>query len=120
ESGALGVVMNSRRPVYGHDLRAEVHGAEGRLVAEDERATKVWRYDARGMPGDFQSHFLARFREAYRRELEAFGAARREAREPSPSARDAVDSLRLAESAPLSLVAGRRVAVSQGWAAAAA
>ncbi len=111
-SGALGVVMNSRRAVYGHDLRVEVHGSSGRLVAEDERATKVWRYDAKGMHGDFQSHFLVRFREAYRRELEAFVRALREGREPEPGPRDAVESLRLAEAAQASLESGARVAVS--------
>jgi len=113
ESGALGVVMNSRRAVYGHDLRVEVHGATGRLVAEDERATKVWRYDAKGMHADFQSHFLVRFKEAYRRELEAFVDAVREGRPPEPGPRDAVESLRLAEAAQLSLEQGRRVAVSE-------
>lgn len=111
-SGALGVVMNSRRAVYGHDLRVEVHGSGGRLVAEDERATKVWRYDAKGMHGDFQSHFLVRFKEAYRRELEAFVRALREGREPEPGPRDAIESLRLAEAAQASLESGGRVAVS--------
>jgi len=119
ESGALGVVMNSRRAVYGHDLRVEVHGSAGKLVAEDERATKVWRYDSRGMHGDYQSHFLVRFKEAYRRELEAFVSAVREGREPEPGPRDAVESLRLAEAAQLSLDLGRRVAVSEVGAGAA-
>jgi len=112
-SGALGVVMNSRRAVYGHDLRVEVHGSRGRLVAEDERATKVWRYDARGMHADFQGHFLVRFKEAYRRELEAFVRAVLRGEDPSPGVRDAVESLRLAEAAQLSLELGRRVAVSE-------
>ncbi len=119
-SGALGVVMNSRRAVYGHDLRVEVHGSSGRLVAEDERATKLWRYDARGMHADFTSHFLVRFKEAYRRELEAFALALREGRSPEPGAVDAVESLRVAEAAQLSLEEGRRVAVSEVVADAAA
>ena len=71
-SGALGVLMNSRRTVYGHDLRLEVHGALGKLVAEDERATKVWRYGPGGPRGDYYHHFLDRFRDAYRFEVQAF------------------------------------------------
>ena len=112
-SGALGVLMNSRRTVYGHDLRVEVHGERGKLVAEDERATKVWRYDARGFHGDFYDHFLDRFRDAYRRELQAFVDAVLAGRPPTPGASDAIESLRLADAATLSLHEGRKVAVSE-------
>ncbi|HEX7001941.1 MAG TPA: inositol 2-dehydrogenase [Trueperaceae bacterium] len=113
ESGALGTIINSRRTTYGHDLRLEVHGALGKLVAEDERATKVWRYGPGGVSGDFYGHFLVRFKEAYRRELEAFAAAVSAGREPRPGARDAIESLRVAEAAQLSLDEGRRVLVSE-------
>lgn len=113
ESGALGVVMNSRRTDYGHDLRIEVHGSAGKLVAEDERATKVWRYDKAGVHADFYGHFLTRFKEAYRLELEAFAGALRSGTDPAPGPRDAVESLRLAEAAQASLESGARVAVAE-------
>lgn len=112
ESGALGVVMNSRRTSYGHDLRIEVHGSTGKLVAEDERATKVWRYDGGGIHADFFGHFLTRFKDAYRLELEAFTSAVRSGVDPAPGPRDAIESLRLAEAAQASLESGGRVAVS--------
>jgi myo-inositol 2-dehydrogenase / D-chiro-inositol 1-dehydrogenase len=98
-SGALGVLMNSRRTVYGHDLRLEVHGAKGKLVAEDERATKVWRYGPGGPRGDYYHHFLDRFRDAYRLEVQAFVDAVRAGRAPEPGAVDAVESLRVADAA---------------------
>jgi myo-inositol 2-dehydrogenase / D-chiro-inositol 1-dehydrogenase len=110
-SGALGVLMNSRRTVYGHDLRLEVHGQAGKLVAEDERATKVWRYGAGGVQGDFYYHFLERFREAYRLEVQAFVTAVRDGTTPEPGADDAVESLRVADAAVLSLREGRPVRV---------
>lgn len=113
ESGALGTLINSRRTTYGHDLRLEVHGALGKLVAEDERATKVWRYGTSGVSGDFYGHFLVRFKEAYRRELEAFAAAVATGKEPRPGPRDAIESLRVAEAAQLSLDEGRRVLISE-------
>lgn len=113
ESGALGVVMNSRRTDYGHDLRIEVHGSVGKLVAEDERATKVWRYDKAGVHGDFFGHFLKRFKDAYRLEMEAFTSALRSGKEPAPGPRDAIESLRLAEAAQASLESGTRVAVAE-------
>lgn len=119
-SGALGVVMNSRRTSYGHDLRVEVHGEKGKLVAEDERATKLWRYGKDGIRGDFFHFFLERFREAYRLELQAFVDALRGGKAPSPGPRDAVASLRLAEAAGLSLTAGAAVLVRDVDAAVAA
>lgn len=112
-SGALGVLMNSRRTVYGHDLRVEVHGATGKLVAEDERATKVWRYGPGGPRGDYYHHFLDRFRDAYRLEVQAFVDAVRAGRTPAPGAVDAVESLRVADAAVRSLHEGRPVAVAE-------
>src|SRR5690606_31225052 len=99
EGGGLGVLINSRRTAYGHDLRLEVHGSGGKLVAEDERATKLWRYDKAGVHGDFYFHFLERFKEAYRLELQAFVAAVLADSPPSPGIGDALQSLRVAEAA---------------------
>jgi myo-inositol 2-dehydrogenase/D-chiro-inositol 1-dehydrogenase len=113
ESGALGVLMNSRRTVYGHDLRVEVHGSLGKVVAEDERATKVWKYDAAGVHGDFYYHFIERFTDAYRLELQAFVDAVAAGMPPSPGATDAVESLRVAEAAERSLREGRTVALAE-------
>lgn len=112
-SGALGVLMNSRRTVYGHDLRVEVHAERGKLVAEDERATKLWRYDAHGFHGDYYDHFLDRFRDAYRRELQAFVDAVRLGVPPAPGAFDAIETLRVADAATRSLHEGRPVRVAE-------
>ncbi len=112
-SGALGVLMNSRRTVYGHDLRVEVHAERGKLVAEDERATKLWRYDATGFHGDFFDHFLDRFRDAYRRELQSFVDHLRAGTPPTPGAVDAIETLRVADAATLSLQQGRPVRISE-------
>ena len=113
ESGAIGVLQNTRRTVYGYDLRVEVHGALGKLVAEDERATKLWRYTERGVQGDFYYFFLERFRDAYRLELQAFVDAVRAERAPSPNAEDATEALRAADAATRSLKEGRPVTLSE-------
>jgi len=122
DGGALGVLMNSRRTLYGHDLRLEVHGSKGKLVAEDERATKLWRYDGKGVHGDFYYHFLERFKDAYRLELQAFVDAVLAGSDPTPGIVDAVESLRVAEAAGLSLERGRPVDLAEvaieDWAAA--
>ena len=113
ESGALGVLMNSRRTVYGHDLRVEVHGARGKLVAEDERATKLWRYGPHGPQGDYYHHFLDRFRDAYRLEVQAFVDAVLAGESPTPGPADAIESLRVADAAWRSLKEGRPVALRE-------
>ncbi|MBS3934525.1 MAG: inositol 2-dehydrogenase [Truepera sp.] len=112
-SGALGVLMNTRRTIYGYDLRVEVHGEKGKLLTEDERATKVWRYDKDGIHGDFYYFFLERFKDAYRIELQAFVDAVRQGETPSPGPEDAVESLRVADAATRSLKEGRPVEVAE-------
>ena len=112
-SGALGTITNSRRTVYGYDLRIEVHGEHGKLVSEDEQRTKLWQYDRDGMHGDYFHYFLDRFVESYRRELEAFVNAVAEDREPDPGPADARAALALAEAATRSLHEGRPVAVEE-------
>ena len=113
ESGALGVLMNSRRTVYGHDLRVEVHGELGKLVAEDERATKLWRYGPHGPQGDYYHHFLDRFRDSYRLEVQAFVAAVLEGKPIVPGPADAIEALRVADAALLSLKEGRPVTIHE-------
>lgn len=115
--GALGVIMNSRRTVHGYDLRVEVHGENGKLVTEDERATKVWRYGKEGISGDYWHYFLDRFTDAYRLELQAFVTDVRAGNPPQPGPRDAVESLRVAVAARRSLHEGRTVALDEipGW-----
>lgn len=112
-SGALGVLMNSRRTVHGHDLRVEVHGADGKLVAEDVPRTKLWRYGASGAGTDTYHYFIDRFLDAYRLELQAFVDAVRSGSSPTPGAEAAISSLQVADAATLSLEEGRPVRVDE-------
>lgn len=102
-SGALGIIQNSRRTAYGHDVRVEVHAAAGKVVSEEERDTQAWTYTREGIRGDYRSDFLERFKQAYIRELQSFVDAVLEGRKPSPGPRDAVESLRVAIAATRSL-----------------
>lgn len=112
-SGALGVIQNSRRAVYGYDVRTEVHGARGKLVIEHERATPVWTYGQGGVSADHVHWFVERFRDAYRLEVQAFVDAVAAGRKPTPGSVDALESLRVAEAATTSLRAGRRVRLTE-------
>jgi len=102
-SGAIGVLQNTRRTVYGYDLRVEVHCAQGKLVSEAERATNVWRYGKAGITGDYYHYFLDRFIDAYRLELQAFVNSVAQGQAPTPGATDALESLKVAVAATESL-----------------
>ncbi len=106
-SGALGVLQNSRRTPHGYEVRVEVHGEHGRLVAEDARATKLWHADAHGVHADHAENFLDRFRDAYRIQLQAFVDALRSGRPPAPGPDDAETSLALALTADRARRSGR-------------
>ena len=103
QNGAIGVIQNSRRTVYGHDVRVEVMGSAGKAVGEVERATPVWTYLKDGIHGDYANWFIDRFRDAYRLELQAFVEALQQGVPPSPGPNDAIQSLRVALAATKSL-----------------
>ncbi len=73
ESGALGMIDNSRKAVYGYDQRAEAFGSKGCIISENEtpNLTTLFNEDAviREKPLYF---FLERFNDAYINETSVF------------------------------------------------
>lgn len=113
-NGALGVVENSRRAVYGYDIRTEVFGAEGKLVVEALPKTPLYRFGpSEEVRMDHYHFFTDRFREAYRRELQAFARGVLAGTPLNPGPREALESLRLALAATRSLREGRPVKVRE-------
>ncbi|GMA14160.1 inositol 2-dehydrogenase (plasmid) [Deinococcus metallilatus] len=110
--GAQGVVQNSRRAVYGYDVRTEVFGSGGKLVLEATPKTPLLRY-GEGVSMDHYHFFMDRFQDAYRAEIAAFVAFLRAGEVPQPGPRDAVESLRLALACTRSLQEGRPVRVAE-------
>lgn len=102
-----------RETVYGYDQRIEVLGSEGMLLNDNLRATTLRRWTGEGTDTreallDF---FLARYAEAYRRELDGFIDAV-ETGAPMPiTPEDGRQALRLADCAQQSVESGRQVAV---------
>ncbi|MEZ4632666.1 MAG: inositol 2-dehydrogenase [Deinococcales bacterium] len=113
ENEAIGLIQNSRRTPHGYDLRVEVHCEKGKLVTEDERQTKIWRYDEKGIHGDYFYYFMQRFDDAYRQEVQAFVDALNKGETTKPGTQDAIESLRVAVAATKSLHEGRSVLVSE-------
>ncbi len=120
KNGALGVLQNSRRSVFGYDVRTEVFGAQGKFVIDATPKTPLTRYGAGAKAGgdgklevDHHHFFMDRFRDAYRLEMEAFFEALEFDTNPTPGTADALESLRLAVAATRSLHEKRTVRLEE-------
>ena len=83
-SGAIGVIDNSRRAVYGHDQRVEVFGEKGSIVAHNPKPNTIVYSDGQGDHACPLLHFFVdRYTDSYIAEMKAFIACIREGREPS-------------------------------------
>jgi myo-inositol 2-dehydrogenase/D-chiro-inositol 1-dehydrogenase len=112
-SGALGVVENSRRAVYGYDMVTEVFGEHGKLVVQAEPKTPLRHYHKDGYSLDHYHFFMDRFGPAFRAELEAFFDALTNGTPPSPGPEDAFESLKIALAATRSLKEKRVVQITE-------
>jgi myo-inositol 2-dehydrogenase/D-chiro-inositol 1-dehydrogenase len=72
-NGAIGVIDNSRKAVYGYDQRVEVFGSKGSVIAGNDHLTNVEISTEKGICKDKLKHFfLERYKEAYAQEIYAF------------------------------------------------
>jgi len=72
-NGALGVIDNSRKAVYGYDQRVEVFGSKGSAAAENDAPSTVTLSTEFGVSGDKPLYFfLERYKEAFIAEMRAF------------------------------------------------
>lgn len=110
-SGALGVVQVAWRAPAGYDIRAEVHGSRGKVVAEVDEKFPARHYDERGLVAVRHDQFTERFREAYRDELQAFVDALRSGAAPTPGLFDAWRGVEIADAATRSRRAGGWVTI---------
>jgi myo-inositol 2-dehydrogenase/D-chiro-inositol 1-dehydrogenase len=111
-SGALAVIENSRRAVFGYDQRIEVFGSRGGIEAFNESPARVRRRTRDGIRAENPHYFfLERYNQAFVAELEAFFACIREDRNPAVGARDGLISLLIGMAATASLRDNRPVRV---------
>jgi len=113
ENGAMGVVETARHGPWGYDIRTEVAGAKGKVVIEDVQKTAATFSHDFGFEGDHFENFPDRFADAFRLELEAFVAAIRDGKTPTPGPEDALETLRLAIACTRSRAEGRPVKLSE-------
>lgn len=113
ENGALGVVQEAWRAPYGYDIRAEVHGSKGKVVAEVDEKFPAALYDERGKVSARHDQFVERFSDAYRDELQAFVNALHAGTAPTPGIHDALQTMRIAAAATQSRKSGAWVRIDE-------
>ncbi|MFE5430559.1 inositol 2-dehydrogenase [Peribacillus simplex] len=73
ENGAIGIIDNSRKAVYGYDQRVEAFGSNGVITTENVKPTNAEISTGEGVFRDKPHHFfLERYKEAYITETYAF------------------------------------------------
>jgi myo-inositol 2-dehydrogenase/D-chiro-inositol 1-dehydrogenase len=110
-NGALGVVQEAWRAPYGYDIRAEVHGSKGKVIAELDEKFPATLYDERGKVSARHDQFVERFHDAYVAELQAFVDALHAGRAPTPGLHDGLQAMRVSAAATRSRREGGWVSV---------
>lgn len=106
-SGAICVIDNSRKAVYGYDQRVEVFGSLGSATADNCRPTTVEVSTAVSVTRDQPLHFfLERYNQAFSDEIAAFAQAIRLQEPMICSGMDGQQAERIAEAAMESLRTG--------------
>lgn len=113
-NGALAVIDNSRKAVYGYDQRLEVFGSKGSAAAENDAPSTVKLSTETGVTGDKPLYFfLERYKEAFIAEMREFVAAVAENKPVSVTGQDGLQDLLVALACKKSLVEGRAVKLSE-------
>jgi myo-inositol 2-dehydrogenase/D-chiro-inositol 1-dehydrogenase len=72
-NGAIGVIDNSRKAVYGYDQRVEIFGAKGMACADNNYPENHRYFDGDGVHGSLPlNFFMDRYLEAYANEMKIF------------------------------------------------
>jgi myo-inositol 2-dehydrogenase/D-chiro-inositol 1-dehydrogenase len=111
ESGALAVVTNSLRAVYGYEVGAEVLGLKGKVTVGQEQLTGLRRYSPGGVSADHVVQATDRFHEAFVLEVADFVDCLLGGRAPGVSGADGRAAVQLALLAARSHREGRPVPV---------
>ena len=113
-NGALGVIDNSRKAVYGYDQRVEVFGSKGAAMAENDTPSNVKLYSETGVEGDKPLYFfLERYKDAFISEIKAFLDAIETGKTTPVTGNDGLQDLVIGLAAKKSLAEGRPVKISE-------
>lgn len=114
ESGAIGVIDNSRRAVYGYDQRLEVFGSEGAVWDENDIPNTVRIAQADHTEYGTAYHIMwDRYTQAFIDEMKAFADAVEKDHVPPVTGLDGLYPVMIAAAADKSLREGRPVRISE-------
>ncbi len=113
-NGAIGVIDNSRKAVYGYDQRVEVFGSKGAAQAENDAASTVRLSNDNGVIGEKPLYFfLERYKNAFIDEMKAFVVAVLEDKPVPVSGEDGLQNLLVGLAATRSLKEHRSVRIDE-------
>jgi myo-inositol 2-dehydrogenase/D-chiro-inositol 1-dehydrogenase len=111
-NGALAVIENSRRAVFGYDQRVEVFGSKGGMEALNESPCQVRLRTEEGIRAENPLYFfLERYQRSFVAELEAFLKSIQEDTEPPVTGQDGLIPLLIGVAATRSMYENRPVRV---------
>ncbi len=114
ENGAIGVIDNSRKAVYGYDQRAEVFGSKGCCSTENDAPSRVCTITVDGVIQDKPHYFfLERYFDAYAEEVRQFVNYLENDSESPCGFKDALMPVVMGLAAKKSLEEGRAVKISE-------
>jgi myo-inositol 2-dehydrogenase/D-chiro-inositol 1-dehydrogenase len=115
QSGALGLIVNSRAAAYGYEQRIEVNGSKGQLASVDPSSRHIRKATAEGFSTPPLHHFFTeRYQESYLNQWREFLAVVRGEESLAASGRDGFKALMLAEAAQESHECSEPVPVGLG------
>lgn len=110
KNGAIGVIDNSRKAVYGYDQRVEVFGSQGSLVASNDTPTTVVYSNSEAVYSDKPKYFfLERYSDSFVAEMAEFFDCIINDKQPSVSGKDGLMSVLIALAAKKSFEEKRPV-----------
>lgn len=113
-NGAIGVIDNSRKAVYGYDQRLEVFGSKGCAKAENDTPSTVTLSTSEHVASDKPLYFfLERYKDAFVDEVVSFAQAIIEDTDVLVSGEDGLEDMVAALAAGKSLKEGRPVTIAE-------
>ncbi|MFP3090060.1 inositol 2-dehydrogenase [Treponema sp. TIM-1] len=113
-NGAIGLIDNSRKAVYGYDQRVEVFGSKGAALAENDLPNTVKLYTEQGVTGEKPLYFfLERYKGAFIDEMLSFTEAVLQNKPVAVTGEDGLENMYAALAAGKSLKEKRPVLVEE-------
>jgi myo-inositol 2-dehydrogenase/D-chiro-inositol 1-dehydrogenase len=112
ENGAIGVIDNSRKAVYGYDQRVEVFGSKGCVTVQNDKPNTVEISTVDGVFSEKPKYFfLERYEDSYIDEIKSFIDSILEDKEPPVKGIDGLKPVLIGLAAKKSLETGKPVRV---------